>query len=395
MVTDAQANWLVEGKTRTAKIVSASDHAPMVLTVQKKNIEIKCAELSATNVTSGTTVEGEVEYKNCISISPIGSGKTESHCKPVEPVMASFKAKVFVHNSRNYLLFEPKTTGGKFATIAFTELCALTETSEVKGSLASECGHLNENAFEGFSCSVEEPSGLLQPNEALFTEDRLKFGANQATLSGVARLQESVIEVQEGGKELTANETVEAAASSSIALTWPSKNIEIQCTTLASSGLKLLAKTATGEGAIKFSGCKTFSPIGSGTEIKSCKPAEPIVASGKGSVTLHAGHNYLLFEPATGSSKFATMTFSESCALFETLAISGSLVAECGDLEPIGTWRFLDCINSEVSHLFRPASTSLFPSDTLLFGASQLTLTGEASAKLSGALIGKTWAGHV
>jgi hypothetical protein len=397
IVADAQATWLVEGKApETIEVVTASPHTSIVLTVPAKKLEIQCAELSSSNIKPGATTEGEVEYKNCVTITPIGSGKVLASCKPFEPIKASFKAKVFAHSSKNYLLFEPKIAGKPFATIGFPESCALTETSDVKGSLVAECGHLTEKAFEGYGCSLEEPAGLLQPNGVLFTEDKLTYGLNSAaTLSGIAKLIVKEIEFEEPGKELTENATIETSAASTLAFV-SKANLEIQCKKLEGNGLKLLAKTTTGEGQVKFSECKSFSPPGSGKVNPACDPQnEPIVAAGKATTVEHSGKNYFLIQPVTGEKVFAQVEFSESCALSQVISISGSLVAECGDLKPAETWINLDCRYGEVTHLLRPASTSLFPADTLQFFGGSAALTGEASVKLGSPLLGKTWSGHV
>ena len=197
------------------------------------------------------------------------------------------------------------------------------------------------------------------------------------------------------GAELTTNETVAVKAASTLKIVVAAKNLEIQCTTAASEGLKLIAKSATAEGKIKFSSCKAFSPPGSGKESKNCNPKEPIVAGGKVLIILHNGINYLLYEPAAGGTKFTTIEFPELCALTETSDVTGSAVFECGHLNPPGTWLILDCATAETSHEAREAPSALFPSDTVKFGANAATISGYVVTELAGANAGKNWAGHV
>jgi hypothetical protein len=210
--------------------------------------------------------------------------------------------------------------------------------------------------------------------------------------------------------ELKANEAVAAKAHTTGILTVEKKNLEIQCTTLAGSGLKLLASSATAEGKVNFSGCKTFSPIKSGKEVAKCNPInQPISAGGKALIILHPtekGKNYILFEPATVGGKFTTIEFSGECALTETSDITGTLVAECGQLKETKLtvegkevidkeFAGEDCNVEAASHLLQTAPEALFTGDVLKFGANVAKLGGIASVELEGANKGKKWAGHV
>jgi hypothetical protein len=198
------------------------------------------------------------------------------------------------------------------------------------------------------------------------------------------------------GVELKANETVSVATHVEGKLAVPAKNIEFRCSTIGAEGLKLLASSEKAEGKVKFTGCTAFQ-ISNGAEQKNCKPKEPIVAGGFALIILHpatSGQNYILFSPPKEGEKtlpFATIEVSELCALTETSPVTGSLVAEC----LTSALAHEDCNTSEVTHLIQPASTELFPSDTLKFGASAATLKGVAAVKLSGANLNKKWAGHV
>lgn len=201
--------------------------------------------------------------------------------------------------------------------------------------------------------------------------------------------------IETAGKELKENASVEVTQVGTGKLIVEKKNIEFQCSTLTSKELKLVASSAKGEGSVEFSGCKAFSPPGSGKESKNCNPInQPIKASGLVLVVLHEGKNYLLFEE-NGATPFATVKVGELCALVETSNVTGDLTAECGDLEgtPVA-WVFLDCSNMAVLHLIRPAPAALFP-NKLKFGANEAKLEGEASVILIGALLGKPFGGEI
>jgi hypothetical protein len=188
------------------------------------------------------------------------------------------------------------------------------------------------------------------------------------------------------GVELKANETVAVSTHTEAKLAVPAKSLEFRCTTVASEGLKLLASSADAEGGVKFSGCTAFQ-ISTGTVQKNCKPKEPIVAGLQVLPFLHNGLVYWLYHAPAGKP-FTTIELPELCALMETSPITGSLVAECltSALAPTS------CSASEATHLVRPASGPLFPSDVIHVGASAATLEGVTAVKLSGANVGRKWA---
>jgi hypothetical protein len=197
------------------------------------------------------------------------------------------------------------------------------------------------------------------------------------------------------GKELTANETVAGKGHTVWGLSVEKKNLEIQCTTTASTST-LLAKSGTAEGETKLTGCTTFSPIGSGKVNSNCKPKEPIALGFKILLILHNGNVYLLLEGKKTGGKLGTIEFSELCALTESSELLGSRVDECGHLiEPGHTWVFLDCANGEARHYIRPASRLLFLSDLFKFGSNEAEVSGITELELSGANKGKTWGGSI
>lgn len=194
------------------------------------------------------------------------------------------------------------------------------------------------------------------------------------------------------GVELTENETVKVEALTPFTLTVPAKKLEINCTTVASKNYKLIGKSATAEGELEISGCTSFS---TGVEQKNCKPGEPIKIALKSLLILHNSISYLLDEPTAAGNKFATIVFGELCAITETADLKGSIVLECGHLNPPGTWLILDCKNSEVTHLVRVAPAALFTSDSIIFGLSQAAVADATRVNLSGARTGKPWGGQI
>lgn len=195
------------------------------------------------------------------------------------------------------------------------------------------------------------------------------------------------------GKELTANETVAVSTHTPWNLTVPAKNIQFRCTVAASEGLKLIGKSAVAEGQVKYSGCAAFSPPG-GAEQKNCKPKEPIVTGAITLITLHNGKSYLLEEPKTLGGKFSTIEVSELCALTESSDLTGKQVLECGSLVS-SVFVQLDCNTLLASPLEEVTPATLFPLDTLKYGADSATISGIIKLSLSGANVGKTWAGGV
>lgn len=196
------------------------------------------------------------------------------------------------------------------------------------------------------------------------------------------------------GSELTANETVEISLFSPFVLSVAKINLEIKCTTGAGENFKLTGKSGTADGKIKFSGCTTYSPIGSGKENKNCKPKEPIVFTLKSLLILHNGINYILHEATTEGGKLATIEFSELCALAETADLTGSTVLECGHLNPPNTWLILDCASEESPKLSRTVSSALFMHQIFL-GSLPVVVADHTSTRLSGANANRKWGGII
>ena len=196
------------------------------------------------------------------------------------------------------------------------------------------------------------------------------------------------------GTELTTNETVAVKPHTPWTLKVLAKNLELQCSTVESEGLTLIAKSGTGEGKVKYSKCVTFSPPESGKESKNCKPKEPIIAGGKTLIILHNSENWILDEPGSGSIKFSTIEFSELCALTESADLTGTVVLECGTLLA-SQWVHLDCKSSSSLRLERPAPETLFSSDSLKFGPNVAIPGGIIALSLAGINATKPWAAEI
>ena len=199
MASSAQATWLVgagELVSGLRGIWTRGPHTPIKLVISARNIEVRCEAASAgSSSILGSTNKAVAEA----SISPLfwecetfalSSGALQSKCTPEnQPITVGGRALVILHNSKNYVLFEPGL-GQPFTTIEFPETCALTETSNVTGSLVAECGTLSFAAFKGEDCAVKRKEHLLRAAPAsLFEADKLKFGANAATLEGIGAVE--------------------------------------------------------------------------------------------------------------------------------------------------------------------------------------------------------------
>jgi hypothetical protein len=89
------------------------------------------------------------------------------------------------------------------------------------------------------------------------------------------------------------------------------------------------------------------------------------------------------------------MEFSKECALFETGEVTGSFVAECGELNGLGVYVGGDCATHRVTQLIQQAPPELFTGDVLKFGKNEALLDGITSAKLGAPLEGESWGGVV
>lgn len=198
--------------------------------------------------------------------------------------------------------------------------------------------------------------------------------------------------------ELTKNELVKVAKHTEDGtLEIEGINASVLCKKIEGEDLLLVpgnATTATATGSVAFSECVTLEKK-SGLEQPKCTPEnQPIKAAGKAKIVLHTnGQNYVLFEPEEGKP-FTTIKFPETCALIETSNVTGSLVAECGELSG-GAFVQEDCKNHQVSHLLQQASTELFTSDELKFGSHKASIKGIVSVELAGEHAKASWSGEV
>jgi hypothetical protein len=210
MAAGAQANWLIlhGGKTVELKApVAASAHTEGNLKVTDAfNTEILCNTIGAQELflnEKSTLASGKVQFSGCKTWQLTKEGnKEQPKCKPVEPITAGGTAHLVLHKTEvaketfstiNYVLFVP-VTGKPFAVVEFGEECALGEEVAVTGQLGAECGHLKVTELENkevhkefvrLDCANHQVTGLLRPNQGLLG-DALKFGANNASLTGSA-----------------------------------------------------------------------------------------------------------------------------------------------------------------------------------------------------------------
>jgi hypothetical protein len=212
MATSAQANWLENGvETTVNKVVKAKAHLAGKLVISSLNFEIRCPTLEAEGleiVHNSKEATGKVKFTGCKGFQ-ISTGTVQGNCTPEttggvkEVVTAAGKAldvklaTVSGGTLKEYILFEEN--GAAFSTIKLPALCALAETSNVTGSLVAECGELVSEKFVAENCSVAQKVHLLQAatptvffkgtGDTEKVEDKLKFGANAATLAGIAAVE--------------------------------------------------------------------------------------------------------------------------------------------------------------------------------------------------------------
>ena len=183
---NAEANWLVNGVALTTdEAVSFSPHTTIKLAVPAKNIEFRCNAVASEGMkllASSAKAEGKVKFSGC-SAFQISTGTEQKNCKPKEPIVAGGSLSIILHNSQNYILLSA-FFGKPLATIEVSELCALTETAEVRGSTVLEC---LTPALAHEDCNTSEVIHLLKaaPAELFFMTDQISFGISPATFSGI------------------------------------------------------------------------------------------------------------------------------------------------------------------------------------------------------------------
>jgi hypothetical protein len=158
----------------------------------------------------------------------------------------------------------------------------------------------------------------------------------------------------------------------------PASSLAIHCKYKLWIGVVLLA-SGESHGTYRYEECKAFTKE---KELPFCDPGV-IEIKFKSLLILHNKKTYLLFEPS--GSSFGSVKFKEPCALAEENPIKGSYVMEC--VEPAS------CEAEVLVHPMTFASTELFPSDKLTFGASSLTVDGRDITEINGVNIGKAWSG--
>jgi hypothetical protein len=187
-----------------------------------------------------------------------------------------------------------------------------------------------------------------------------------------------------------------------------SLNLEIKCPKIKSdptAPVKLLAKSTISHGHLLAEECKTFT-LTPFTEQKLCVPHSPgqeagtILSGGLSHLILHpvlGGKNYMLFEPLGGlKGIFTTIEFPEVCALVETSEITGSLTAECGELNGSGVYVGGDCKTLRTTQVMKEIPRAL-AEDQIRFGAELGRLDGFTDLKLGGGgtLENTSWGGHI
>jgi hypothetical protein len=189
----------------------------------------------------------------------------------------------------------------------------------------------------------------------------------------------------------------------------PAKNLKILCQKVESDpGAKviLLPNSTVAHGHLLFKECESFD-IKTNTLQKNCTPKSPgqelgkILAGGLAELILHPANNTMvLFKPLVVegvTQPFTTIVLPELCALAETSNVTGSLVAECGQLKSETEKVFVggNCATHRVTQLLQSVSEALAKTlgDTLKFGASEAFVDGIAAVKFAAPCAGCAWGG--
>jgi hypothetical protein len=171
----------------------------LLTTVGGTAVKILCQKFKASEAkleSEGKSL-GKLEFTTCETFL---NGTLTASCKPAEPITATVKDLLVLHNSVTYDVFEPDTTGKsaeeiaeeRFVQIALGATCTIGNKFNVKGLLPiKECSpntlethlvtHLIEEVQSLFAGQTE--GGKTLPSY------KLKFGANAATLDGSANLR--------------------------------------------------------------------------------------------------------------------------------------------------------------------------------------------------------------
>jgi hypothetical protein len=193
MASSAQAKWLVGAGTLSGtKELKGKAHTEGILDVPSQNLEILCTAVAAgagslINSTPLAFILGVLNFTNCQTLV---SKVVNAKCKPKEPIKATGKGQVFLHNGEEYVLLEGHEVVGavtRFARVEFIEGCALPNTN-VTGSVVLEC--LNASLSTSGNCLEHTASHLVQEAPAaLFPSDGLKYGVNTANILGIANAE--------------------------------------------------------------------------------------------------------------------------------------------------------------------------------------------------------------
>ncbi len=183
MTSSAQANWLILGvEPAVNKEITISTHELIILLVPSLGLALDCIIGSEDMLLLAHSPEilGTLTFKSCTTKI---NGTSNPKCDPInQPIKLKVKGRIVLIGTKNLILLEPETAGGKFGTIEFGVECAVTETNDVSGKLLLES--LTEALAPG-DCSEELKSHLVKQQARV--EDVLRFGKRELFLDGVAK----------------------------------------------------------------------------------------------------------------------------------------------------------------------------------------------------------------
>jgi hypothetical protein len=96
---------------------------------------------------------------------------------------------------------------------------------------------------------------------------------------------------------------------------------------------------------------------------------------------------------ALKEKQLISILFPETCALFPEASVTGTIVFECGELNPPGTYVGGSCSTHRVTQLLKSASEALSKElkDELRFGLSTAFLDGIIAVKFGAPCVSCAW----
>jgi hypothetical protein len=180
--TSAQAlpNWMIPvtediGAGSTVEVEAKVEKALSLLTTigTETPVQISCEKLTLDK----GLLEGEGKSSATLLLSActtLLNGKTDTKCKPAEPIAAKVKDLLVLHEGVAYDRFEPAEAGKPFTTLVFGEECLVGEKVPITGTFYAKDSNGKLEVAEKTHVFEEGPL------------TKLSFGIRAATIDGSA-----------------------------------------------------------------------------------------------------------------------------------------------------------------------------------------------------------------